>query len=83
MTRPLVIWNQHKLETLEEAIALAEAGGRSLVTWTETEKPSRYAKGIEHNWTMTMARETADHVRTELHLNPMPVFPENREGREP
>lgn len=83
MTRPLVIWNQHKLETLEEAIALSEAGGLAMVTWTETEKPSMFAKGIEHHWTISLARETADHVRTELYLNPMPVFPENREGREP
>lgn len=83
MTRPMVIWNQHKLETLEEAIALSEAGGRRTVEWTETEKPSRYAKGIDHSWPMAEARETADRVRCDLALNPMPVFPENREGREP
>lgn len=83
MTRPLVIWNQHKLETLEEAIAAANAEGRSLVKWTETEKPSRYAKGIEHAWTLSLAVETAAEVRAEMARNHMPVFPENREGREP
>lgn len=83
MIQPLIIWSKHKLEALEEAIEIAEAGGLDTVTWTEQAKPSRWAKGVEHTWPMAEARTRADQVRVDLHLNPMPVFPENREGKEP
>lgn len=83
MRGALIIWNQLKLDALEEAIDVAVAGNQSTVTWEECESASRWARGKKHTLTLAEARETANRVRCDLHENPMPVLPENKEGREP
>jgi ubiquinone/menaquinone biosynthesis C-methylase UbiE len=83
MRGQLIIWNKAKLDALEEAIRVAESGGKVVVIWMERDSASRWAKSKEHIWSLTEARHAADSVRAELRINPMPVLPENREGKEP
>lgn len=83
MRGALIIWNQDKLDALEEAIDVAVAGNQRVVTWEERESTSRWATVKKHTVALEEARETANRVRCDLHQNPMPVLPENKEGREP
>lgn len=81
--RPLIVWSAHKLEALENAIEYATANGHDVVEWGEQKSASQWSKTQNHTWPLTDAIYALNEAKAVLASNPMPEFPENKEGKEP
>lgn len=78
----MIIWNEAKLLDLEEAIALAEAGGHGNVGWVDN--AGRFGRGGKaYLWSVSEAQGIANAARCDLHAAAPREYQENREGPEP